>query len=173
MVFSLVKTSTNCRVFSVLSTRFLRNISALTHSDLAGYPFRYIRGGMGHTDRWLQVKKNFLPYLNFWATFDTLMFDVTKEAFKILRECSEQRRRLTAECVWLSAKTGSNIGQNGILMGTAYISESRALKKAKCSGRSQFLLIKIVTSCHLWRLRMNRITTIKRSTPGRYNKKHV
>ena len=35
-------------------------------------------------------------------------------------------------CSWLSAKTGSNIGQNGMLMGTAYISELRALKKAKC-----------------------------------------
>ena len=37
----------------------------------------------------------------------------------------------------ISTKTGSNIGQNGILMGTAYISESHALKKvnAETTGR--------------------------------------
>ena len=35
-----------------------------------------------------------------------------------------------------------------------------------------FLLIKIVTSSHFQRLRMNRITTIEGSTRERYNNKH-
>ena len=58
---SVVVHSSNHVIFAYDSFKVNTHCSVhhTTHGALAGYPFAYILGGVGHTDRGLQQKKSF------------------------------------------------------------------------------------------------------------------